>query len=164
MLLGHSTVETVANGLYDGMAEGYQMTASGNGTLSTLSVYVDSATTATNLFVGLYGDNNGHPGARLTGGNSSTFQKAAWNSIPVPAVSVAAGTKYWFALLGTGGIVKFRQKAVASGWIDELSAVRTLTSLPQHGPPGQSTRRAPGHRYMVRESPAQRRWQLPYCR
>ena len=53
MLLGNSAVETLANGLYDGMAEGYQMTASGNGTLSTLSVYVDSAITATNLFVGL---------------------------------------------------------------------------------------------------------------
>jgi hypothetical protein len=130
MLLGHSTVETLANGLYDGMAEGYQMTASGNGTLSSLSVYVDSATTETNLFVGLYSDNNGHPGARLTGGNSTTFQKAAWNTIPVSPVSVAAGTKYWFALLRTGGLVKFRQKAAASGWIDELNTVRTLTSLP----------------------------------
>ena len=93
-------------------------------TLSTLSVYVDSATAATNLFVGLYSDNNGHPGARLTGRNSSTFEKAAWNTIPVPAVSVAAGTKYWFALLGTGGIVKFRQKSATGGWVDELNAVR----------------------------------------
>jgi len=43
-----------------------------------------------NLFVGLYSDNNGHPGARLTGSNSTTFQKSAWNTIPVPAVSVVA--------------------------------------------------------------------------
>jgi hypothetical protein len=50
-LLGHSTVETLANGLYDGMAEGYQITASGNGTLSTLSGYVDSAATTSDEFV-----------------------------------------------------------------------------------------------------------------
>jgi hypothetical protein len=45
---------------------------------------------ATNLFVGLYSENNGHRGARLTGGNSTAFQKSACNTIPVPAVSVAA--------------------------------------------------------------------------
>ena len=83
MLLGHSTLEALVNGLNAGTAEGYQITASGNGSLSSLSVYVDSATTATNLFVGLYSDNNGHPGSRLTAGNSATFQTAAWNTIPV---------------------------------------------------------------------------------
>jgi hypothetical protein len=102
MMLGHSTLETGVNGLYDGMAEGYQMTAATNGTLTTLSVYVDPATSATKLFVGLYSDSNGHPGTRLTGGNSSAFQKTAWNTIPVPPVSIAAGRKYWFVLLGTG--------------------------------------------------------------
>jgi hypothetical protein len=118
------------NGLYDGTAEGYQMTAASTGTLSNLSVYVDAATTATNLFGGIYSDNNGHPDTRLTGGSSTTFQKAAWNTIPVHPVRAAAGSKYWFALLGTGGLVKFRQKAAGGGWIDELNSVRTLTSLP----------------------------------
>jgi hypothetical protein len=130
MLLGHSILETKVNGLYGGMAEGYQMTAAINGTVTTLSVYIDSATTATKLFVGLYGDNNGHPGTRLTGGSSTAFQKTAWNTIPVPPVSVAAGKKYWFVLLGTGGVMKFRQKPIPGAWIDELNSVRTLTSLP----------------------------------
>ena len=62
MLLGHSTIENLVNGLPAGLAEGYKMTAAASGTLTTLSVYVDAATTATNLFVGLYSDNNGHPG------------------------------------------------------------------------------------------------------
>ena len=124
MLLGHSNLETGVNGLYDGMAEGYQMTASGHGTLSTLSVYVDTATTATKLFVGLYSDNNGHPGSRLTGGNSAAFKKAAWNTVAVSPVNIAAGSKYWFVLLGTGGLMKFRQKAIAGGWIDELNSIR----------------------------------------
>jgi hypothetical protein len=48
----------------------------------------------------------------------------------VPPVSLAAGSKYWFALLGTGGLVRFRQKTATGGWIDELNAVKTLTSLP----------------------------------
>ena len=130
MLLGHSTLETGVNGLYDGMAEGYQMTAASNGNLISLSVYVDIATTATNLFVGLYSDNNGHPGTRLTGGHSASFQKTAWNTIAVPPVSIAAGRKYWFVLLGTGGLMKFRQKPITGGWIDELNSIRTLTSLP----------------------------------
>jgi hypothetical protein len=130
MLLGHFTLEAAVNGHYAGMAEAYQTTASSAGNLTTLSVYVDSASTATNLFVGLYTDNSGHPGTRLTGGNSTTFQKAAWNTISVPPVSVAAGSKYWFVLLGTGGSMWFRQKAATGGWIDELNAVKTLTSLP----------------------------------
>jgi len=130
MLLGHSTVETAVNGLSGGIAEGYQMTASLTGTLTTLSVYIDSATTATNLFIGLYSDNNGHPGTRLTGGSSATFQKSAWNAIAVPPVGITSGSKYWFALLGTGGSARFRWKQGAGGWIDELNKVQTLTSLP----------------------------------
>jgi hypothetical protein len=132
MLLGHSTLEPLVNGISGGTAEGYQITASDNGSLSTLSVYVDATTTATNLFVGLYSDNNGHPGSRLTGGNSTAFQKAAWNNILVSPVNVAAGTKYWFVLLGTGGLVSFRQKQNpgTGGWVDELNAIKTLTALP----------------------------------
>jgi hypothetical protein len=107
MLLGHSTLEPLVNGISGGTAEGYQITASDNGSLSTLSVYVDATTTATNLFVGLYSDNNGHPGSRLTGGNSTV-------------------------LLGTGGLVSFRQKQNpgTGGWVDELNAIKTLTALP----------------------------------
>lgn len=88
------------NGLYAGTAEGYQITASGNGSLSSLSVYVDAATTATNLFVGLYSDNNGHPSSRLTAGNSATFQTAAWNT------GLAAGTCTGHVRLNGGGITK----------------------------------------------------------
>ena len=88
------------NGLYAGTAEGYQITASGNGSLSSLSVYVDAATTATNLFVGLYSDNNGHPSSRLTAGNSATFQTAAWNT------GLAAGTYTGHVRLNGGGITK----------------------------------------------------------
>jgi len=150
MLLGHSTLEARVNGLYAGMAEAYQTTASSAGNLTTLSVYVDSASTATNLFVGLYTDNSGHPGTRLTGGNSTTFQKAAWNTISVPPVSVAAGSKFWFVLLGTGGSMWFRQKAATGGWIDELNAVKTLTSLPSTWTTGLPIRLAPGHRSTVR--------------
>ncbi len=129
-LLGHPTVETLVNGLSDGVAEGYQITASLTGTVTTLNVYVDSATTAKNLFVGLYSDKNGHPGTLLTGGSSVTFQKTAWNAITVPPASITAGSTYWFALLGTGGLTRFRWKQGAGGWVDELNAVTTLTSLP----------------------------------
>jgi hypothetical protein len=45
-------------------------------------------------------------------------------------VSVAKGNKYWFALLGTGGLTRFRWKQGTGGWIDELNATQTLTSLP----------------------------------
>jgi Viral BACON domain len=130
VLIGQTTVETPVNGLPGGTAEGYQMTALAAGTLTTLGVYVDASTSASNLFVGLYSDNNGHPGTRLTGGSSSTFQKPAWNTVSVSPVTIAVGSKYWFVLLATGGRVRFRQIARAGGWIDELNAVRTLTSLP----------------------------------
>ncbi len=122
-------LETSVNGLYGGTVEGYQMTAFTAGTVSTLSVYVDAASTATNLLVGLYGYNGGHPGTLLTSGTSTTFQKAGWNTLPVSPISIAAGSKYWFALLGTGGTMFFRQKPETGGWIDETHAVKALTSL-----------------------------------
>lgn len=130
MLLGHATIETAINGLPAGLAEGYQITAATTGSLTSLSFYLDAATTATKMFVGLYSDNNGHPGTLLTSSSSATLQKSTWNNIPVPPASVSAGSKYWFALLGTGGTLRFRWKPGTGGWIDELSSLRTLTALP----------------------------------
>ena len=129
-MFGDPTIESMVNSMPSGTAEGYQITASSTGTLNTLSVYADTATTATTLFVGLYSDSNGHPGTLLTSSSTAKFQKAAWNSIPVAPVGINAGTKYWLSLLGTGGTVRFRQKQGAGGWVDELNSVNTLASLP----------------------------------
>jgi Purple acid Phosphatase, N-terminal domain/Viral BACON domain len=130
MMFGDSTIESMVNSMPSGTAEGYQITALSTGTLNTLSVYADATTTATTLFVGLYSDNNGHPGTLLTSSSTAKFQKAAWNTVPVAPVAINAGSKYWLSLLGTGGSLRFRQKQGPGGWVDELNSVSTLTSLP----------------------------------
>ena len=64
-------------------------------------VYVDASSTATKIYLGLYADNSGHPGALLTQGNKTSPTAGAWNTISVSPANVASGTKYWIAILGT---------------------------------------------------------------
>jgi hypothetical protein len=68
-------------------------------------VYVETAT-ATKVFVGVYSESSGHPDTLLTIGSSTTLRAAAWNTVPVTPFSLVAGTRYWFALLATGGNIK----------------------------------------------------------
>jgi hypothetical protein len=117
-----------------------------------------------NLFVGVYSDKNGHPERASERRQIQQIPKSCVEHHSSTCRQRCCGQQVRVCTTRDWRNCKFRQKSATGGWVDELNAVRTLTSLPPHGPPGQSTRRAPGHRYMVRESPAQRRWQLPYCR
>src|SRR4051794_7772476 len=51
-----------------GVAEAFRTTASSSGAVGSLSLYVDSGSTAKSLVVGLYANNAGHPGALLGSG------------------------------------------------------------------------------------------------
>ncbi|HXP16709.1 MAG TPA: hypothetical protein VN868_06375 [Terriglobales bacterium] len=78
----------------------------------------------------MYSESSGHPDTLLTIGSSTTLRAAAWNTVPVTPFSLVAGTRYWFALLATGGNIKFRQRYGTGGGIDELHAQQSMTSLP----------------------------------
>ena len=130
VLLGAQTIETSVDSNTLGKAEAFQTTANLSGSVGTLTVYLDSKSTATKLYLGLYGDNNGHPGALLTQGSSTNLTAGAWNTVSVPAASVITGTRYWIALLGTTSGTPFFRDRASGSCKSEGSAQSGLASLP----------------------------------
>jgi Glycosyl hydrolases family 16 len=137
ILAGTQTLEPIVDTNSLGQAEAFQVTGGACGVVSSLNLYVDASSTAGTIVVGLYTDNAGSPGSLLTQGSIMAPVAGAWNTITVPAVSVAAGTPYWIAVLGTtSGTVAFRD--APSGCVSETSASTTLTSLPSNWTAGTS--------------------------
>src|SRR5215467_5416695 len=102
MLFGDAAIEGQRDSDSLGSSEAFQTTATANGTLASLVLYVDSSSTVSQITVGLYTDKSGHPGTLLTQGSITTIQAGAWNTINVPATTITSGTHYWIAVLGTG--------------------------------------------------------------
>jgi hypothetical protein len=101
VLLGDQNIESNTDSYPAGHAQAFQITATATGTLSSLSLYVDPLSMASQGVMGLYSDNGGQPSTLLT---QVTFspQAGTWNTYNVPAVQVVAGTSYWIAVLGLG--------------------------------------------------------------
>ncbi|MFE6867586.1 Ig-like domain-containing protein [Kitasatospora sp. NPDC057692] len=74
------------------------VTGSSGGTVSSISVYVDSVDAAPNnrFQTAVYQDNDGSPGALLASSATATLTGPGWNSVPVTA-ALAANTPYWLA-------------------------------------------------------------------
>ncbi len=129
VLLGDQTVESLVDTNSAGWAEAFPFTAQASGSVSSISVYVDSHNQATTLIAGLYSNNSGHPGALVTSGTFSSPKAGAWNQVHVNAGSVTSGSTYWLAVLGRGGALYFRDRNSGS-CISENSRQTSLTSLP----------------------------------
>jgi hypothetical protein len=129
VLVGDSTIEAQKDSNAAGRAEAFKTTATGTGSITSLSVYLDSTSTASKVLVGIYSDSGGHPGTLLAQATISAPVAGAWNTLAIPSVAVASGSIYWMAILGpTGsGTVHFRDKAAGTS---ETSSQSTLTSLP----------------------------------
>jgi chitodextrinase len=129
-LVGNAAVEANADSDAAGQAEAFQATAGSAGTATDVYVYLDTAAPS-KLVAGLYADASGHPGTLLAQGTLTAPKGAAWNDVPLASnPAVAAGTKYWIALLSPSGsgTVKFRDRK-ASG-AAETSSATSLASLP----------------------------------
>src|SRR5262245_13764207 len=148
-LVGNSVVQGATDSNVAGQAEAFQFTASASGTLATLTVYVDASSSAAVLVAGLYSDANGHPGSLLTQGSLAKPTPGAWNAVQVPATAVTGGTTYWITILGTGGILVFRDQCCPGGTAAENSAQTTLTSLPSTWSPGPRWSNGPASLYGV---------------
>ncbi|MDX6667051.1 MAG: hypothetical protein QOK04_431, partial [Solirubrobacteraceae bacterium] len=128
-LVGDQAIEPGADSNSMGMAEAFQTTAAATGTVSSMSVYLDTGSTAGRVVIGLYTDGGVHPGTLLTQAVITAPRAAAWNTVTVPGASVTAGTRYWTAILGTqSGVPRFRDRS--GGCKSETSAQGTLTTLP----------------------------------
>jgi PKD repeat protein len=130
LLLGSQTIGSVSDSLPQGTAAAFQTTAVVTGQITGLPVYVDTGSASTKLIVGLYADSNGRPGARLATTTLSSPKAGSWNTVPMPATKVTAGTKYWVAILSTSGALKFRDKVGSVAQPSETSTSTALTSLP----------------------------------
>ena len=129
-LMGSSAIQSAIDGGGSGSGEAFQATATSSGAAVALTIYVDGQNTATTLVAGLYRDVNGHPGTLLNKGTRSAPTAAAWNKVTIPATSLVSGQKYWIAVMGTGGGLKYRDGAGASNCHSESSASTSMTTLP----------------------------------
>lgn len=107
-LIGNASVQSATDSNDDGVAEAFPFTASASGKATEASVFVDGGSTATGLVVGLYADSSGAPGSLLGEGSTSSPISSGWTTLSFPWVPISAGTRYWLAILGTGGQLNFR--------------------------------------------------------
>ena len=139
VLLGDQSIESLADSGVSGQAEAFPFVAGSSGTATSLSVYLDSQNSASNVLVGLYADANNQPGSLLTQGATSSPAPGGWNPIALSSASVVAGNKYWIAVLGEGGILAFRDSD--AGGCSSITSDRTdLSSLPMSWSSGSSWR------------------------
>src|SRR4051812_30656848 len=130
VLLGDQTILPASDSNGAGSAEAFKTTATTSGTIATLSVYVDTGSSATSVVAGIYADAAGKPGALLGSGSLSAPTSAAWNTISMTAgIPVTAGTAYWIAVLAPSGTLKFRDRCCGSGSITVVSSQTTLSTL-----------------------------------
>jgi hypothetical protein len=144
-LLGTASLGANEDGSPAGVAEAFRATAVASGTVSSLLVYVDSASTATKLVAGIYADDGGSPGA-LLGQGSAAASAGGWSSLSL-SVEVAAGSDYWIAVLSPDGELAYRD--TSGGSTAYASAESGLESLPSDWKNGDSSQTAPLSAYAV---------------
>jgi outer membrane protein assembly factor BamB len=130
VLLGNQTILSKVDQNAAGQAEAFRTTAVSAGTLSQVSVYIDSGATATSVIMGIYTDTGGKPGTLISQGTLASPVKGAWNSVAMSTATITNATTYWVAILGPagGGLAKFRDRR--AGGAAETSASTSLTTLP----------------------------------
>lgn len=130
VLFGNRAIESNIDSDSRGVVEAFQATATASGILGSITVYLDSTSTATTIHTGLYTDNSGHPGALLTQGSSTQLTSGSWNVISTLGIPIASGTKYWIAILGTTNGTLFFRDRHNGACKSETSQQTTLTTLP----------------------------------
>ncbi|WP_157592116.1 calcium-binding protein [Solirubrobacter soli] len=105
-VLGSDEIGPGVSTLDPGLPEAYRAIASTAATVDHVSLRVAAGTTASRLVIGVYADNNGHPGQLLTTGELAAPTPDAWNEVSVAPTALAAGLPYWIAVMGTGGALR----------------------------------------------------------
>jgi len=115
-----------------GMAEAFRYTAAADGPVDVINVYVERATRKAKLVAGIYTDERGRP-SRLLGTNAdpvTDVDERAWNSVPISAVDLEQGERYWIAVLGHNGTVTVRNFHDSKGGTsDSVTAKGSLKAL-----------------------------------
>jgi Domain of unknown function (DUF1929)/Malectin domain/Bacterial Ig-like domain/Bacterial Ig domain len=149
-LFGDQAIESSVDFNNAGKAEAFQTTASSGGTATQITVYIDAASSATQIAAGLYANNGGHPGTLLAQGTLNSPKAGAWNNVPIASTSVTSGASYWIALLspqGTGQL-KFRDHSNGGGAAEDSSS-NSLTTLPSSWTTGKTYNDGPASMYVA---------------
>jgi hypothetical protein len=150
VLVGDKTVEAGQDEVGGGSAEAFSYTAATTGSATKLNIYVDSASSATSIQVGVYSNASGnHPGTLLASGTLTSPTKGAFNSVTIPTVSITAGQTYWIAILAPAGTGTARFRDVASGGPAESSTSTSLTALPATWSTGGTWPNSPMSAYLT---------------
>ena len=136
MLLGDSAIEPTADASDLGMPEANRFVASANGSVDTLSIYLDSTNSASTIALGLYADAGGVPGALVAQASRTGAPGGAWTSVTIPATALSAGQPYWIARLSQAGGPLVTRIAGAAN--PDRVDTRTTTTLPPTFSPGAS--------------------------
>lgn len=99
------------------------------GQINLIKIYVGAHDTATALIAGIYANNSGRVGRRLSSGNLRHLRRGAWNAVHIPHVAVKSGRTYWVAVLGRHGSLVLHDRT-ARACTSYTSAGGLLTSLP----------------------------------
>lgn len=109
-----------------GMAEAFEFNAKADGPVDAVNVFLDKvpgqrqSSANARLIAGIYADANGRPGALLGKGQIANFDHRTWNTVPITAVDLQKGKKYWIAVMSTR---------------DEI----VIRTFPSNGPSGSVT-------------------------
>ena len=127
VLLGDASVEANRGHAAAGTVRAFRFDTRSPGSATVIHLYVDTTSRAMKVMAALYGDDHGRPGALLGAGRASAVA-GTWNSVPIDATAVAAGGRYWIAVLGQGGGLVTRHRSHGG------CAMSSLTSRLQFPP------------------------------
>ena len=137
-LIGDQAIESNLDTNVTGLAEAFPATASASGQVGSIRFFLDESSVATKIYVGIYSDAGGKPGALLTQGSSTQLSPGTWNSAPVPSVNLSSGVAYWIAILGASGPQVYFRDRSTTACHSQTSSQSTLTSLPAAWTTGQT--------------------------
>jgi hypothetical protein len=130
-LLGERVMYDARYSLAFGQLKAFQFAAQASGLATLVPVYVDAATSATSLSVGLYADRAGRPEALLGQAMIPRLTPGTWNLASLRPTNLVQGTTYWLVLLNpTGGSGTLVFRGANGPGSSLLSGPRIHTALP----------------------------------
>jgi hypothetical protein len=116
--------------LHAGRAEAFPLRTRRSEVTHAVQVYVGSGSTARGVVVGIYSDAGNRPDALLSEGSRYSLQGRRWSTVPLTPARLTSGTTYWLAVLGEGGMLRYRG-ARRGTCLSNLSARSDLRRLPK---------------------------------
>jgi len=117
-----------------GRAEVYRTNAVATARVTSIGIRLAPSSTASALVLGVYADSGGQPTSLLASGRLNSPQAGAWNEVAIDnGPTLTAGAPYWIGLLnptGSTGVLRWHDRAGATGGAEQGSASATLAALP----------------------------------